>query len=81
MWSNLHVLVLLVMMVSLIPVYGCLGFLPIFKGTARFGGLTTQGEMFGLAVYFGSCTSPRSRALTDWYHYHRFCVRCVSELC
>ncbi|KAG2144452.1 autophagy-related protein 22-like protein [Suillus bovinus] len=53
MWSNLHVLVLLVMMVSLIPAYGCLGFLPVFKGTARFGGLTTQGEMFGLAVYFG----------------------------
>lgn len=53
MWSNLHVLVLLVLMVSLIPAYGCLGFLPIFKGTARFGGLTTQGEMFGLAVYFG----------------------------
>ncbi|KAG2352696.1 autophagy-related protein 22-like protein [Suillus spraguei] len=44
---------LLVIMVSLIPVYGCLGFLPIFKGTMRFGGLTTQGEMFGLAVYFG----------------------------
>ena len=55
MWSNLHVLVLLVMMVSLIPAYGCLGFLPIFKGTVRFGGLTTQGEMFGLAVYFGLC--------------------------
>ncbi|KAG2355817.1 autophagy-related protein 22-like protein [Suillus spraguei] len=53
MWSNLRVLVLLVIMVSLIPVYGCLGFLPIFKGTMRFGGLTTQGEMFGLAVYFG----------------------------
>ena len=55
MWSNLRVLVLLVIMVSLIPAYGCLGFLPIFKGSARFGGLTTQGEMFGLAVYFGSC--------------------------
>ncbi|KAG1734927.1 autophagy-related protein 22-like protein [Suillus paluster] len=53
MWSNLHVLVLLVTMVSLIPAYGCLGFLPIFQGTVRFGGLTTQGEMFGLAVYFG----------------------------
>lgn len=53
MWSNLRVLVLLVIMVSLIPAYGCLGFLPIFKENVRFGGLTTQGEMFGLAVYFG----------------------------
>ncbi|KAG0694613.1 autophagy-related protein 22-like protein [Suillus ampliporus] len=53
MWSNLHVLVLLVTVVSLIPAYGCLGFLPIFQGAVRFGGLTTQGEMFGLAVYFG----------------------------
>jgi len=53
MWSNLRVIVLLVIMVSLIPAYGCLGFLSIFKGDGRFGGLTTQGEMFALAVYFG----------------------------
>lgn len=50
-WSNLKILVMLVIMASLIPVYGCLGFL--FQGRARFGGLTTPGEMFGLAVYFG----------------------------
>lgn len=50
-WSNLKVLVILVIMASMIPVYGCLGF--VFQGRARFGGLTTQGEMFGLAVYFG----------------------------
>jgi len=35
----------------MIPAYGCLGF--FFQGRARFGGLTTQGEMFALAVYFG----------------------------
>ncbi|KAF8129788.1 MFS general substrate transporter [Boletus edulis] len=51
-WSNLHVLVLLVVFVSCIPAYGCLGFVP-FVRRMRVGGLTTPGEMFGLAVYFG----------------------------
>ncbi|KIN99245.1 hypothetical protein M404DRAFT_819536 [Pisolithus tinctorius Marx 270] len=51
-WSNLKVVVILVIMVSCIPAYGCLGFLPIVKGLP-FGGLTTPGEMFGLAIYFG----------------------------
>ncbi|KAF8966154.1 autophagy-type protein 22 [Flammula alnicola] len=51
-WSNLKVLVVLVIMASMIPAYGCLGF--VIQGRARFGGLTTQGEMFALAVYFGS---------------------------
>lgn len=50
-WSNLKVLVILVILASMIPAYGCLGF--GFQGRTRFGGLTTQGEMFGLAVYFG----------------------------
>lgn len=50
-WSNLKILVMLVVMASVIPVYGCLGF--IFEGKTRFGGLTTAGEMYGLAVYFG----------------------------
>lgn len=54
-WSNLRILVMLVIMASLIPVYGCLGFL--FQGRVRFGGLTTPGEMFGLAVYFGLSSS------------------------
>ncbi|TDL18163.1 MFS general substrate transporter [Rickenella mellea] len=55
-YSNLKILVILVVMASMIPAYGCLGFLPLFgeQGKMRFGGLTTQGEMFGLAVYFGS---------------------------
>ncbi|KDR72926.1 hypothetical protein GALMADRAFT_252271 [Galerina marginata CBS 339.88] len=51
-WSNLKVLVILVIMASMIPAYGCLGF--ILQGRARFGGLTTPGEMFALAIYFGS---------------------------
>ena len=52
-WSNLHVLVLLVVLVSCIPAYGCLGFIP-FVRRMHVGGLTTPGEMFGLAVYFGA---------------------------
>ncbi|KAF8804030.1 MFS general substrate transporter [Phlegmacium glaucopus] len=51
-WTNLQVLVLLVIMASMIPAYGCLGF--FFQGRTKFGGLTTQEEMFGLAIYFGS---------------------------
>jgi len=50
-WTNLQVIVLLVIMASMIPAYGCLGF--FFQGRTKFGGLTTQEEMFGLAVYFG----------------------------
>jgi len=50
--SNLSTLVILVLLASLIPLYGCLGFLfQIFS--FRFGGLTAPGEMFGLAVIFG----------------------------
>ena len=54
-WSNLRMLVLLVSLVSCIPAYGCLGFVPLVR-RLRVGGLTTPGEKFGLAVYFGeSC--------------------------
>jgi UMF1 family MFS transporter len=57
-WSDLRMVKLLVALVSLIPLYGCLGFLPVFRketdeGGAPFGGLTTPGEMYGLAVFFG----------------------------
>jgi len=52
-WSNLKVLIILVMMASLVPAYGCLGFLPALRDEGRFGGLTTQRELFALAVYFG----------------------------
>ena len=54
-WSNLKVLVILVAMASAIPAYGCLGFLPVFqRSSVKFGGLTTPGEMYALAVYFVS---------------------------
>ncbi|KXN90741.1 Autophagy-related protein 22 [Leucoagaricus sp. SymC.cos] len=51
--SNLKILIILVLLASLIPLYGCLGFL-IQNTSITFGGLTTPGEMFGLAVIFGS---------------------------
>ncbi|KZP23908.1 MFS general substrate transporter [Athelia psychrophila] len=52
-WTNLKVLIILVIMASLMPAYGCLGFLPALQGNGRFGGLTTQEELFVLAAYFG----------------------------
>lgn len=52
-WSSLKVLIILVIMASLMPAYGCLGFLPALKGEGRFGSLTTKEELFVLAVYFG----------------------------
>lgn len=52
-WSNLKVLVVLVVMASLMPAYGCLGFIPALRGEGRFGGLTTSEELFVLAAYFG----------------------------
>lgn len=40
---------------SLLPAYGCLGFIPVFRdGNVKFGGLTTPGEMYALAIYFVS---------------------------
>ena len=54
-WSNLRIIVTLVGMAVAIPAYGCLGFLPVFKqSNVKFGGLTTPGEMYFLAVYFVS---------------------------
>lgn len=59
-WSNLRILVVLVIMASLIPAYGCLGFLPVFQSSGvKFGGLTTWGEMYVLAVYFVSSAAFR----------------------
>jgi len=53
--SNLTILTTLVLLASLIPLYGCLGFLTQNPNSPiHFGGLTTPGEMFGLAVIFGS---------------------------
>ncbi|EKM76305.1 hypothetical protein AGABI1DRAFT_63354 [Agaricus bisporus var. burnettii JB137-S8] len=52
--SNLSILIILVCLASLIPLYGCLGFLVQKSSSIHFGGLTTPGEMFGLAIVFGS---------------------------
>lgn len=61
-WSDLFMVKTLVALVSLIPLYGCLGFLPVFKNDGKdaipFGGLTTAGEMYGLAVFFGFIYGP-----------------------
>ena len=43
---------ILVILASLAPVYGCLGFLQVFQRIG-FGGMNDPSEMYGLAVYFG----------------------------
>lgn len=54
-WSNHKIIITLVLLLSLIPLYGCLGVLPYFKnGHARFGGFTHPGEMFVMAVFYGN---------------------------
>jgi len=50
--GNLRVVVVLVVLASLVPAYGCLGFLPVFQRIG-FGGLNSPNEIYGLAVYFG----------------------------
>ena len=52
-FSNQGILVTLILLASLVPLYGCLGFLPFFKGKP-IGGLVTAHELYVLAVYFGS---------------------------
>jgi len=48
-WSSKSVLVLNLMLLALIPLWGCVGFF-----TDDYG-LQTQGEMYVLAVWFGLC--------------------------
>jgi len=48
-WTSKSVLVLNLLLLSLIPLWGCVGFF-----TDKFG-LHTQGEMYVLAVWFGAC--------------------------
>jgi MFS transporter, UMF1 family len=53
-WSNVRVLTILIILASMIPAYGCLGFIPAFqRGDLKFGGLTTKEELFVLCVVFG----------------------------
>lgn len=51
--GNLKMIMILVVLASLAPAYGCLGFLPIFQRVG-FGGMNNPKEMYGLAVYFGT---------------------------
>jgi len=51
-FGNLRMVMILVILASLVPAYGCLGFLPVFQRIG-FGGLNSPNEIYGLAVYFG----------------------------
>lgn len=58
-WSDLRMVKLLVSLISLLPLYGCMGFLPIFQERpgqdgVPFGGLTKPGEMYAVAVFYGT---------------------------
>ncbi|KAH9942797.1 MFS general substrate transporter [Amylocystis lapponica] len=52
-WTTLRTLVVLVVLASLLPLYGCLGLLPAFRSGRLPGGLTTPVEMYVFAVYWG----------------------------
>jgi UMF1 family MFS transporter len=66
--SNKAILMILVMLASFVPLYGCLGFLPSLKG--RVGGLVTAGEMYALAVYFGE---------PERTYFNRICAHVPSQ--
>jgi UMF1 family MFS transporter len=50
--DNLRLLLYIVLAAELIPIYACLGLV------TRFGGLRTEGEMYGAAVWFGLVSGP-----------------------
>lgn len=81
-WSNLRILVTLVCLASLLPAYGCLGFLSIFRGEhVKFGGLTTPAEMYVLAMYFVSSSLPPSLRTNVLMFCLGRCLRRVPGLC
>ena len=53
--DSLQSVIVLVLVALVIPAYGLLGMLPVFRRPRPppFGGLRTEGELFVLAVYFG----------------------------
>lgn len=51
-WSNKKIILLQLMLMSMIPLYGCLGFLSFFR-FGGIGGLTSAGEMYVLAAFYG----------------------------
>lgn len=78
--GNLRMVTILVILASLVPVYGCLGFLPVFQRIG-FGGLNSPTEVYGLAVYFG--TAPHN--FPAFIHAldrdrARVSVRCIPSL-
>ncbi len=78
LWSNLKIVIVLVILCSLIPAYGCMGF--VFQGRTKFGGLTSQGEMFGLAVYFGDYIALLTELCLMSRAVYRVCVWRFSRL-
>ena len=72
--------VILAVLASLAPAYGCLGFIPAFRRIG-FGGLNDPNEMYGLAVYFGTplYMFPLSLRAPDAGH-DRVRVRCLPSL-
>ena len=79
-FENLRMVTILVVLASLAPVYGCLGFLPVLQRIG-FGGLNSPNEMYGLAVYFGAppCIFPASLRVFD-HGNGRVCVWCLSSI-
>jgi len=52
-WTTLRTLVILVVLASFVPMYGCLGLLSVFKNGTIPGGFKSPGEMYVLAIYWG----------------------------
>ena len=78
--GNLRMVMILVILASLVPAYGCLGFLQVFQRNG-FGGLNSPNEIYGLAVYFGTLPRifPALVRTLDRCH-DRVCVRCLPSL-
>lgn len=51
-WTDIQMVKLFVALVSLVPLYGTLGIMDVFRDLP-FGGLTTPGEMYALAFIYG----------------------------
>ena len=79
-FGNLRMVMILVILASLAPAYGCLGFLPAFRRIG-FGGLNHPNEMYGLAVYFGTSPGifPVPLRVPDREH-DRVCVWCLPSI-
>jgi hypothetical protein len=69
---------ILVILASIAPAYGCLGFLPLFQRIG-FGGMNNPNEVYGLAVYFGMPLRAFSARVLDRAH-GRVCIWCLSSV-